>query len=152
MKRVIYSKSTSERVAKYQLQTTLYKTSENGLSVTKRGLNKDALGHVHNMRRSFIAAGDLIRSTRIRYANVESYNKVEVEFEYIKGISLYDLLRKHWNESNIDAFKSLLDSYRNLLFDSFLVTKFKIPDINSEFSNYFGSVGRYELAHRPALL
>jgi len=150
MKRVIYSKSTSERVAKYQLQTTLHKTSENGLSVTKRGLNKDALGHVHNMRRSFIAAGDLIRSTRIRYANVESYNKVEVEFEYIKGISLYDLLRKHWNESNIDAFKSLLDSYRNLLFDSFLVTKFKIPDINSEFSNYFGSVGRYELAHRPA--
>ncbi|MCR8745454.1 hypothetical protein [Romboutsia lituseburensis] len=94
MKNIIYSKYTNERNLNFQIRTSIIKNKDGTKTVEKVALNKISILHLENIYKNYKILNKKYCFNEQIKVNKCKINKNKLEFEYIEGISLNEILDK----------------------------------------------------------
>ncbi len=116
--KVLFSKFSNERAAKFQIRTDIVKKSDGTYSVIKYPLTKEAEAHVKNMQAAYEGLKSECSDEQITFCPV-TWNGKGAESSFAKGTSLQEILHQKLEAGEeaeaIELVKAFLKRYRNYL-------------------------------------
>ncbi|MCC0684460.1 hypothetical protein, partial [Clostridioides sp. ZZV14-6345] len=135
MNRTIYSKYSNERDKKFQIRTSIIE-NENIKKVEKVALTKDALNHINNIETNYLKLFNCYKDNNsIRIIKCIKKIHDRVEFEYIKGKTLDEIITEHLISKNVNKTFNIIKFFFNSIFNEENLYDFYITE---EFINIFG--------------
>ena len=135
MDRILYSKLSNNRVNDYQIMTQIIKNENGGIKVVKKPLTEKAKAHLSNSLEKSKLFYKESKGT-VFQINIGRETINGLEFDYIQGKLLDDIITKAWDTNDIslvlNIFKEYYDNLRIMAVDDFVVT--------DEFINIFGAI------------
>ncbi len=107
---IIFTKYASNRKEKFKVATQIFKKNDIDFGVRKIPMCESAKPYLRNIYNSYLKLKPLYETETI-FINQAILQKDYIEFEYINGQSLEDLLDKHLKEGDMDGFIDLLQQY-----------------------------------------
>lgn len=135
MNKIIYSKFSSERAEKFQIRTDILKNG-NDLYVRKVPTSKESFEHINHMRKTYDVSQDIFRNSFIQY-NKCSLDGSFLYLEFVKGITLENLLLSYVEQNDLERVFSLINKFIDEIGRSFSKERFEQTD---EFCEVFGSI------------
>ncbi len=106
-----YAKYSNDRAREYAIRTEI-KERNGGRVVVKRALFEEAGEHIQNMQTAYKDLTKRFEGGRLEVNRcILSYDKKSAEFDYIKGISLEEILDGCLERGDMDGFEALFEEY-----------------------------------------
>ena len=112
MKRVIFSKYSNERSAAFQIRTDILKDDQGKLSVTKSAMTEKAKAHIAHNELCAKQLADSFAGTCFVVCPCERINEETLEFSFLTGMQLDEMLDEALERQDEDAFFALLTVYK----------------------------------------
>jgi GT2 family glycosyltransferase len=136
--KVLYVKNNSERSKDFQLKTVVYE--ENGQKyIKKQALTSDAIPHLKKMKESYIKLSDAIIDPKVKLAKITDETEDSLTFEFIEGESLEQKFI-HAAKIGPTAESEIIDTFNNLVRNSFKTVNFDTEMLNSNYETLFGKL------------
>ena len=129
----VYSKITRERKRQFQTETAIFMDCEGKKVVIKRAIHKEGEVHIAKMLEYYAQTNAVVKS------NIASCKEVSngVAFDYIEGISIYELILKALEAGDKHAVLHILKLYLEVFEKVHVETiPFKVED---GFIDFFGN-------------
>lgn len=116
--RVIYSKFSVERDARFQVRTDIIEGADDSRVVRKYPLTQAAKIHVCNMEKNFERLEKLVAGTSVRFCpakTVEIDGNMAVEFSWVRGEALQNRLKRLLESGENEEAEKLIRTYIRIL-------------------------------------
>lgn len=137
MEKIIYSKFSNERKRMFCTATIIMEGIEGIRKVVKRALTEESKKHLDEilLNRKYLL--EYYKTHNIALCSCNKVSDIDIEFEYVNGISLDNIINKHIDSKNYDLLYEDIILLRNIITDVNYKNKFKVSD---EFVKVFGNV------------
>lgn len=140
--KTIYTKYSNDRSPEYQIRTDIILNDDGTKTVKKCPVNELAKGHIEKLLKNYIELEKCFEQTKM-FPNIVKKCEDGVEFEYINGKTLEEILDELFKKEDFDSAKRVFQEFLDCI-DNASVKKFKTCD---EFEKVFGKwelQGEYE--------
>ncbi len=130
---VIYSKYSNDRAIGYRIRTDISIDSNGDKTVYKRAMNKEDMVHIDRMYSNYLGLIECFEDTKVT-PNITTKQNDGLEFEFVKGVTLEEILDECIESGDIDRFKELYKEYLELFYGK----ADKTFEQSEEYINRFG--------------
>lgn len=135
MKKIIFSKYSNDRNEKLRIRTDILLDEQGKKYVQKRGMDEAAKGHMEHTFRAYELLSEVFAPTGVLMNQCTKENDA-LEFEYLEGHSLEQILDTFLYKEDTKTFIEVLDQYvtkmRSVATEEFQITE--------EFKQVFGDI------------
>lgn len=114
MERLIYSKFSNERNARYAIETNIVVDEADKRWVIKRPMDKEGRRHFDNMKKSYQKLKEMFADTMLGIQPCEEFDD-GMKFPYIEGEDMEKYLHQIYNEEGYDAMLKKIKEYFALI-------------------------------------
>lgn len=135
MKKIVYTKFSNERAEKFNIRTDIVVDSENKKSVIKSGIGQSADEHVGNMKHWHDELNKTYSASGIRMCRCYS-SEDGMEFEYIEGESVSNLIDRYLKNSDTGSINKCIDKLHSFLLSQ---SEKKVFEPSDKYNEIFGN-------------
>jgi len=117
--------------------TTIIQSDEQKRIVKKKSLNIQSKSFLESIANNYSLLKTQYQNIKVCPCIMKDEN-LEIEFEFIEGKSLIDILLKHSKENNKNEFLNILSSLKSIVLDDDRLQVKKAYNVSAEFENIFG--------------
>ena len=114
MRKIIFSKYSNDRADKYKIRTDICVDEEGQRIVVKQPLTEAARTHIEGIYDSYIALSKRYENADVRVNRCQKEQE-RLEFEYIEGITLNEVLDRLIVEGKKEEFLKQIDRFMNIV-------------------------------------
>lgn len=133
---LIYKKFSLKRGDNYKITTKIFK-KDGDIKVIKEPANTKSINHIINIKKYEQILNDQYKNTVLELNKCEIKNN-SIEFEYIDGKNLEEILDEYYKENNIFKIKKIAEYYIDILKNN--ISKNNKFYYTEEFKEIFGDI------------
>lgn len=139
MERLIYSKFSNERNAKYAIETSVVLDEENHRWVLKRPMDKEGYAHIENIKNAYIGLCHMFADTKLQ---IQPYVEAEdgMKFPYVPGEDMEKILNRTYHTEGYEKMLQMIREYFEF------VRKYSSTCDYVETEQFVNMFGNYEFA------
>ncbi len=118
--KLLYARFNKHRLPHFQIGTYLAR-EQNKLIVIKEALTNDALLYIEKINAGYLLLAETLNSNVLKLPVLLHKDKKSIQFEYINGKSLEELMFLAFLDDNKTAFLAALDNYLFILKSAFKI-------------------------------
>ncbi len=114
----VYARHNRRRLPLFQIETSICRDGDR-MIVTKRALTRDAVGHIGDIVRASSLVRKNLLNGRVKLPADFQVDDSSVSFNFIRGVSLDQLLFEAFLDRDAFRFRDIVDDYAELLSKGF---------------------------------